>query len=128
MGEYSNELFGMPQTFMMGDIRALQQMYGADFSTNSTATTYTWSRNTGEAYVNGELSLDPGANRIFMTIWDGGGYDTYDLSNYTTDLQIDLTPAAPPSSPTCRRPGSATAISRGETSTTRCNTRATRDP
>lgn len=92
MGDYSNELFGMPQTFMMGDIRALQQMYGADFSTNATATTYTWSRNTGEAYVNGELSLDPGANRIFMTIWDGGGYDTYDLSNYATDLQIDLTP------------------------------------
>ena len=24
----------------------------------------------------------PGGNRIFMTIWDGGGNDTYDLSNY----------------------------------------------
>ena len=92
IGEYTNELFGMPQTFMMGDIRALQQMYGADFSTNSTATTYSWNPATGDTLVNGELSLDPGANRIFMTIWDGGGYDTYDLSNYDSDLQIDLTP------------------------------------
>ncbi|PJN92662.1 protease, partial [Amaricoccus sp. HAR-UPW-R2A-40] len=33
-----------------------------------------------------------GANRIFATIWDGGGYDTYDLSSYTTNLSIDLSP------------------------------------
>ena len=29
---------------------------------------------------------------IFRTIWDGNGTDTYDLSNYTTDLRIDLAP------------------------------------
>jgi serralysin len=27
-----------------------------------------------------------------MTVWDGGGNDTYDLSNYTTDLSIELAP------------------------------------
>ncbi len=27
-----------------------------------------------------------------MTIWDGGGNDTYDLSNYNTDLRVDLSP------------------------------------
>jgi len=92
IGEYSNEVSGMPQTYMMGDIRALQQQYGADFSTNSVATTYSWSPTTGDSFVNGEKALDPLQNRIFMTIWDGGGYDTYDLSNYATDLRIDLTP------------------------------------
>ncbi len=32
----------------------------------------------------------PQANRIFGTIWDGDGIDTYELSNYTHDLKIDL--------------------------------------
>lgn len=92
IGEYTNEIFGMPQTYMMGDIRALQQQYGADFSTNAGSTVYSWSPTGGETFVNGQVAIDPGGNRIFMTIWDGGGFDTYDLSNYTTDLQIDLTP------------------------------------
>jgi Ca2+-binding RTX toxin-like protein len=34
----------------------------------------------------------PVANKIFMTIWDGGGEDTFDLSNYTTRVKIDLQP------------------------------------
>ena len=29
-----------------------------------------------------------------MTIWDGGGNDTYDFSNYTTSLKIDLQPGS----------------------------------
>ncbi|HEX5498720.1 MAG TPA: calcium-binding protein, partial [Thermomicrobiales bacterium] len=29
-----------------------------------------------------------------MTVWDGGGADTYDFSNYTTDLSVDLAPGA----------------------------------
>ncbi|MEY8840207.1 M10 family metallopeptidase C-terminal domain-containing protein, partial [Cribrihabitans sp. XS_ASV171] len=35
---------------------------------------------------------DPGGNRIFATIWDGGGTDTYDLSAYADDLDLDLSP------------------------------------
>lgn len=89
---YSNEQFGYAQTYMMLDIAALQRMYGADFTTNSGSTTYTWDPNTGYSYVNGVLALAPGGNRIFSTIWDGGGYDTYNLSNYTTNLSIDLAP------------------------------------
>lgn len=34
----------------------------------------------------------PVANRVFETIWDGGGSDTFDLSNYVTDLKVDLRP------------------------------------
>lgn len=89
---YTNEAYGYAQTFMMLDIAALQHMYGADFTTNAGNTTYSWDPLNGNSYVNGALALDPGANRIFMTIWDGDGIDTYDLSNYATNLTIDLAP------------------------------------
>ena len=91
-GPYSNEQFGYAQTYMMYDIAALQHMYGADFTTNSGNTTYSWNPNSGDTLVNGTAAIQPGANRIFATIWDGGGYDTYDLSAYTTNLSIDLSP------------------------------------
>ncbi|WP_395679537.1 M10 family metallopeptidase C-terminal domain-containing protein [Inquilinus sp.] len=89
---YNYETWGAPQTFMMLDIAALQYMYGADFSTNSGNTVYSWSPTDGTTFVNGSIAIDPGGNRIFATIWDGGGVDTYDLSNYTTNLNLDLTP------------------------------------
>ncbi|MGO6835997.1 M10 family metallopeptidase, partial [Rhizobium ruizarguesonis] len=81
---------GAPQTFMMLDIAALQEMYGADYTTNSGDTVYKWNPNQGITYVNGVAAITPAANRIFATIWDGGGIDTYDLSAYTTALRIDL--------------------------------------
>jgi Ca2+-binding RTX toxin-like protein len=43
-------------------------------------------------FVNGVGQGTPGGNRIFLTVWDGGGQDTYDFSNYTTDLTINLQP------------------------------------
>jgi serralysin len=89
---YNYETWGAPQTFMMLDIAALQYMYGADYTTNNTDTVYTWSPTGGETMVNGNVAIDPGGNRIFATVWDGGGVDTYDLSNYTTNLTIDLAP------------------------------------
>ena len=87
-----NETWGHAQTYMMYDIAALQYLYGANYSTNAGNTTYTWSPTGGDTYVNGELALNPGANRIFETIWDGGGKDTYDLSNYSSNLHVDLAP------------------------------------
>ncbi|WP_183928555.1 M10 family metallopeptidase, partial [Rhizobium mongolense] len=89
---YSYEQNGAPQTFMMLDIAALQEMYGADYTTNSGNTVYKWKPNEGVTYVNGVAAITPDENRIFATIWDGGGVDTYDLSAYTTRLKIDLRP------------------------------------
>ncbi|MBD2503726.1 M10 family metallopeptidase [Anabaena azotica] len=89
---YTNETWGYAQSLMMYDIRAIQQMYGAWFGYNSTNTTYTFSTTTGEMFINGVGQGTPGANRIFRTIWDGNGIDTYDFSNYTTNLSINLTP------------------------------------
>ncbi len=89
---YSNEFWGYAQSLMMYDIAALQHMYGARFDSNSTNTTYTFSTTTGEMFVDGVGQGTPGANRVFRTIWDGNGIDTYNFSNYTTNLAIDLTP------------------------------------
>ena len=81
-----------PQTLMMYDIAALQTMYGANYNTNSGNTVYTWSSTTGQMSINGVGQGAPAGNKIFMTLWDGGGNDTYDLSNYTTNLTINLNP------------------------------------
>ena len=34
----------------------------------------------------------PQSNRIFMTVWNGGGNETYDMSAYTIPLDISLEP------------------------------------
>ncbi|MGY3034660.1 serralysin [Bradyrhizobium sp. USDA 4354] len=97
---YTNEAYGYSQTYMANDILALQVMYGADYTTQSSNTVYTWNPTTGQEFINGVGQLAPGggvggsANRIYETIWDGGGVDTYDLSNYTTNLSINLNPGA----------------------------------
>src|SRR5688572_27470377 len=81
-----------PQTLMMLDIAALQKMYGANFNTNAGDSVYKWSMTTGEMSINGGGMGAPAGNKIFMTIWDGGGHDTYDFSNYTTALSVNLQP------------------------------------
>jgi serralysin len=89
---YTNAYGSYPQSLMMYDIAAVQKMYGANFNTNSGNTTYTWSPTTGEMFINGVGQGTPAANKIFLTIWDGGGTDTYDFSNYTTGVTVDLRP------------------------------------
>src|SRR5262249_46452213 len=83
-----------PQTLMQDDIAALQYLYGANYNTQSGNTVYTWSPTTGQEFINGAGQGAPGGNKIFMTLWDGGGIDTYDFSNYTTNLKVDLRPGA----------------------------------
>jgi serralysin len=91
---YTNETNGYATTYMMYDIAALQAMYGANFNTNSGNTTYSWNASTGEMSINGTGQGAPGGNRIFMTVWDGNGIDTYDFSNYSTNLTVNLAPGA----------------------------------
>ena len=91
---YVNETWSYAQSYMMLDIAALQQLYGADFSTNSDDTRYLWTPGSGQTLVNGDVAIRPAGNRIFATIWDGGGTDTYVLKDYDTDLTVDLAPGA----------------------------------
>ena len=91
----SIETWGYPQSLMIYDIAAIQQMYGADFSI-STDTVYSWNPSTGEQYINGVGQGAPGGNRVLMTVWAGhsAGTITYDFSNYSTNLSVDLQPGA----------------------------------
>lgn len=95
---YTNGAFDYPQSWMMLDIAALQAMYGADYTHRAGDTRYAWDPNTGETFIDGIGQGRPGegsvgqTNRVFLTIWDGGGIDTYDLSNYANGVRVDLAP------------------------------------
>jgi serralysin len=85
------------QSLMQLDIAAIQYMYGAEYgiSAFNTSTRYSFSQTTGEMFINGVSWGDPTGNRIFRTIWDGGGAnDYYDLSSYTSNVIINLNPGA----------------------------------
>ena len=85
-----------PTTYMQDDIAALQYMYGANYgaTAHNGNTTYTWSATTGQEFIDGVGQGVPQSNFVLMTQWDGGGNDTYDFSNYTTNLSVDLNPGA----------------------------------
>jgi serralysin len=91
---YTNETWGYAQTLMVHDIAAIQHIYGANYATNNGNTTYSWSPTTGEMFVNGVGQGAPGGNQILLTVWDGGGSDTYSFTSYTTEISIDLQPGA----------------------------------
>ena len=65
-----------PSTPMVYDIAAIQYLYGVNNTYHTGTNTY---------------SFDP-ATPFFCTLWDAGGKDTLDLSNFTTACDIDLIP------------------------------------
>jgi Ca2+-binding RTX toxin-like protein len=89
---YSNAAGNYAQSLMMYDIAAIQKLYGANFDSAGTKTVYSWDPNTGEEFINGVGQGTPGANKMFMTVWDGSSNATYDFSNYSTNSKIDLRP------------------------------------
>jgi serralysin len=63
----------------------VQKVYGHDYDTRHTDTTYGFHSNTG-----GDL-YDFSKNTLpILTIWDGGGNDTLDVSGFTQNQVIDL--------------------------------------
>ena len=94
VGAYSNETHGFAQSWMAADILALQYLYGADFETNAGRTVYSWRPDQGTTFVNGAAAISPEGNRIFATVWDGGGTDVFDLRAFSTGVEIDLAPGA----------------------------------
>lgn len=95
---FPNEYYSFPQTPMIYDIAAMQRFYGANFDYNDTNTVYSFSMDDAVMRINGKvekingIEVEPGANTILRTIWDGGGTDTYDLSTYDTNLRLNLNP------------------------------------
>ena len=92
LGLYENADGSGNQTYMIDDIAALQYMYGANFNTYAGNTVYSWSPTTGETFIDGVGQGASSANKVYEAIWDGGGIDTYNLSNYSTNLFVDLYP------------------------------------
>ncbi len=91
-GGYSNDDDSFAQTLMQADISAIQQMYGANYDHLSGDTVYRWNAATGEAIIDGVAKGAPVGGRVFMTVWDGGGTDTFDFSDHHTGIRIDLAP------------------------------------
>lgn len=89
---FAGEKINQPQTYMQYDLAALQYMYGANYTTNAGDSVYTFSQTTGEMFINGVGQGAPSGNKIFLTVWDGGGNDTIDASNYAGGVTIDLRP------------------------------------
>ena len=89
---FAGEKINQPQTYMQYDVAAVQYMYGANYNTNSGDSVYTFSQTTGEMFVNGVGQGAPSGNKIYLTVWDGGGNDTIDVSNYSNGVTVDLRP------------------------------------
>jgi len=89
---FAGEKINQPQSYQQYDIAALQYMYGANYNTNSGDSVYTFSQTTGEMFINGVGQGAPSGNKIYSTIWDGGGNDTIDVSNYSNGVTVDLRP------------------------------------
>ena len=83
-----------PWTYMIADIAVLQYLYGANFGagSNEDDSVYQFDPQTGAMSVNG-FSFGASYNaKILLTIWDGGGHDHYDFSNYGADQRVSLRP------------------------------------
>ena len=74
-GTIDNAPSGFAETLLTADIAALQHIYGADRTVRD------------DHYV-----LDPGERHIQRTLWDSGGHDILDVTDYATPLSIDLRP------------------------------------
>ena len=67
-----------PRSLMLGDIAAIQALYGANRKTNAGATIYRYSD----------------TDVFFETIWDGGGIDTLDCSSMEQRCIMSLNPGS----------------------------------
>lgn len=67
-----------PETPMVLDIQAIQYIYGANNNYNALSTTY-------------QFDL---ARPFYKTIWDAGGVDTIDISNFSRGSVINLNPGS----------------------------------
>ena len=75
-----------PVSLMLDDIQAIQSKYGANYSTRKGNTTYGFNSNTDRDHY----SLKTSQDKPLFAVWDGGGWDTLDFSEFTQDQTINL--------------------------------------
>ena len=80
----TTSLGSYPDTLLLFDILAIHQLYGADTSYHAGDTVYGFNATVGGAY-DFTTNTDP-----FLTIWDGNGTDTLDVSGFSQNQLIDL--------------------------------------
>jgi serralysin len=89
LGEF---VMWVPQSLMPGDAAALWTIYPPNYATRKTDTVYSFSPETGETFANGTGLGVPDVPKPYLMIWDGGGRDCYDFSNWSHRLVADLRP------------------------------------
>jgi serralysin len=72
-------------TPQLHDIAALQRLYGANLATRAGDTTYGFNATAERAALDFTLNTRP-----VVTLWDGGGSDTLDVSGYAAAQRVDL--------------------------------------
>ena len=78
------------QTPMLDDVLAIQAIYGPDPTTRTGDTTYGFHATTG---IEGVFDFTQNPHPV-LCIYDAGGNDTLDLSGWSYDCKIDLTPGS----------------------------------
>lgn len=76
---------GYPDTFMLADYMAIHQLYGVDTNYNAGNTIYGFNASEADSVYDFTENTTP-----FMTVYDGQGTDTIDLSGYTMDQWLTL--------------------------------------
>jgi serralysin len=77
------------QTPMVYDILAIQTLYGADYTTRAGDTVYGFNANTGGDIYDFSVNSAP-----ILTIWDGDGTDTIDLTGWASNSILSLVAGA----------------------------------
>ncbi len=74
-----------PSTPMLHDVAAIQDKYGADYTTRTGDTVYGFNVTADKAVFDFTVNYNP-----IICIWDAGGNDTLDVSGYSTNQRITL--------------------------------------
>jgi serralysin len=85
----ANHLGRLGSTPLLHDVAAMQALYGANMTTRTGDTVYGFNSNAGRIAFDFTVNTMP-----VVTIWDAGGEDTLDCSEFFTDQAIDLRPGA----------------------------------
>ncbi|MFD1983544.1 M10 family metallopeptidase C-terminal domain-containing protein [Mesorhizobium newzealandense] len=80
----TSDLNDYPDTLMLYDILAVQQLYGANMTTRTGNSVYGFGSNAGDVY-NFAINTSPA-----ICIWDAGGVDTLDASGFSQAQLISL--------------------------------------
>ena len=88
--DWNNLTYRYGSTPGVHDILAIQRIYGADMTTRNGNDTYGFNASLSTAGLNDDSYDFVKTPTPVVTIWDGGGIDTLDLSGYNTPSIIDI--------------------------------------